>query len=364
MPAAREPALRTACAAFLDWHAASQPTAAGTPPFWHADELRYAFSVTAGGASAPVRLDARDLDGDRVDWWSFDLAAAPRRAAAATSLELRPTRAAFRGMPASRHWEAEDAGVDLGSIDAAPDDLLRLLLLEFALGFGRDWSLAPLPVPAGSVTRVSSARVVDTFGRAFRVRHHAEVDGPDRTWRMFEHDRPAGLALDGSLLLVPATLTGDLRSDPIEEVLLLRDELAELAWAIERRAPGPTGRTIDRAQSPAAPPRPATEDGELRYVLEGHVPDGWVPLLPEPGILRLGRVGSAPTTPRGRLLTNTTEIRDEELPREGVELHRRFRTARGPAGETHLWVARSRRTGRGEAASGLTFDALEPPASI
>jgi hypothetical protein len=43
---------------------------------------------------------------------------------------------------------------------------------------------------------------------------------------------------------------------------------------------------------------------------------------------------------------------------------RRYRYVRSPDGETHVWLARSRRTGRGETSSGLEFDALEPRAAI
>ena len=42
-------------------------------------------------------------------------------------------------MPAARWWEFEDASVDFGAVDTAPDDLGRLLVTEFATVFGNDW---------------------------------------------------------------------------------------------------------------------------------------------------------------------------------------------------------------------------------
>jgi len=38
----------------------------------------------------------------------------------------------YPGMPADRWWQFEDARVDFGAVDSEPDDLLRLLMVEFA----------------------------------------------------------------------------------------------------------------------------------------------------------------------------------------------------------------------------------------
>ena len=53
-----------------------------------------------------------------------------------------------------------------------------------------------------------------------------------------------------------------LQGRDIEEVLLLRDETANLAWAVERTVEGEHGRPVDRAQAayeavPDAAPPPA-----------------------------------------------------------------------------------------------------------
>ena len=42
----------------------------------------------------------------------------------------------FRGMPARRFWELENAAVDIGALTAGAEDLGRLLLREFALVYG------------------------------------------------------------------------------------------------------------------------------------------------------------------------------------------------------------------------------------
>jgi hypothetical protein len=58
-------------------------------------------------------------------------------------------------------------------------------------------------------------------------------------------------------------------------------------------------------------------------------------------------------TPGGRLL-----IPEEEVPREGVLVRRSYRAARWHDGRLHVWTANRAAVGKGEARSGLTFDAL------
>ena len=63
---------------------------------------------------------------------------------------------------------------------------------------------------------------------------------------------------DGALLIAPA-LAASLQGRDVEEVLLLRDEAANLAWAIERAVEGEHGLPADRAQAAheAVPTGPA-----------------------------------------------------------------------------------------------------------
>ncbi|MFE3637584.1 hypothetical protein [Streptomyces sp. NPDC059168] len=49
-------------------------------------------------------------------------------------------------MPANRFWEMEDSRIDLGSVDAAPHDLGRLMMVAYATAGGN--VLGELVVPA------------------------------------------------------------------------------------------------------------------------------------------------------------------------------------------------------------------------
>jgi len=169
------------------------------------------------------------------------------------------------------------------------------------------------------------------------------------------------------LLLVPGAVS-PLNSSAIEDVLLLRDEVAETAWGIEQTVVGASGLPLDRTlewriTAPATPP--PTGDPLLHYRFGSTVPDYWVPFLPvkldTSGHLQLqrGRLPGAATEPQGRMLAEETTMFLEEIPREGVHLERRYRWARGVDGSTYLWIGRRRTVGRGEGRSGLRFDYTE-----
>ena len=338
-----ELALREACAAFLDWCAASapDPSPAGAPVFWRSDELRYAFSVTAGGADAPVRFDARALDGDRVDWWTFDLANAPERAAATETVEVVPTRVAFRGSPANRHWEVEDdarrpwerrrgAGRSCASAAAPVRPRLRPRLVAGAAAASGGQRRPHRRRARGRHVRPQRAGPPPRRGRR-RAAHVADVRArPARRGsdRRFAAARPAGPRRRAARRAH--------RGRPADA---RRARGARVGGRAARARPvGPDGRPRAGLDRPAAGHPFGGGRGELRYVLEGHVPESWLPLLPQLDaatgqalLLRLGRVGSSPANPVGRLLApagDALTLREEELPREGVELHRRFRAAR------------------------------------
>jgi len=171
----------------------------------------------------------------------------------------------------------------------------------------------------------------------------------------------------------------------LEEVLLLRDEMANMAWAVERLVESPTNTPMDRFEAfqdrrrqqereaaSVSSAQPASTTA-LIYRLGTDVPDYWIPLLPvqDGSAIRLRR-GSLPRTesepvedvfePKGIILEPGHELllQDEEVPREGARVTRSYQYARWIDGSTHLWVGRRKQPGRGEGSSGLRFDVAEP----
>jgi hypothetical protein len=347
---------------------------------WIPTRLEYAFGVAAPNSNGGVALEADELTDGRLDWHAFsagDTSQAPGgQPAAVGPLTVVPSPVTYPGMPAQRFWEFEDAVVDFGSVEAQPEDLGRMLLTEFALVFGGDWLMVPLEAPLGSLVRIVSLDVRDTFGRVLRVGPTSALEGSLGGWRMFTL---SGNGDDG--LLLPPVLAAKLQGRDVEEVLLLRDETANLAWAVERRIEGQNGAPVDRAQvgamtngdAFAARPEPA---GTFAYQLASTVPEHWLPLLPEratfadPSIgLRLGALertlpdgSTEPIKPLGQLLQpleGDAILREEEVPREGARVTRAYQLARWVDGSTFLWLARRKGVGRGEGSSGLRYDSLE-----
>jgi hypothetical protein len=316
-------------------------------------------------------MRAPAFGGGRVDWYDFDhdpgaappAPSVPPAAPRTAVLLASPLR--FSSMPADRYWQFEDGQVNLGALEAQPHDLGRMALVEFALIYGNDWMAVPVDVPYGSFTTVNDVRFTDTFGVQTAV---APADDSSRAgrFRMFElSDIDGTEVLKG--LFVPPAAPVVLEGPPLEEVLYLRDEMANMAWAVERRVQGPSGdpRTRDAEPRPA-PFVPSTDFGaDMDYQLENEVPAWWIPFLPvSTGFatiaLRKGAMvrGGVPVQPVGVLLRpgEPLVLADEEVPREGVCIRRVPALARRVDGAYVRWVTRRVTVGRGEGASGLAFD--------
>jgi hypothetical protein len=388
-----------AATAFLAWYAAlfSEP-ATSAASAWIPERLEYELAVSAPALQQEVLLTSPEYAEGSLDWYSFDTLAAGSLSAARGDLSdtdvkrervrrvVLPAPVRYPGMPGARYWEFEDARVDFGAIVTGGQQLAHLLLIEFALVSGDDWYVVPIDMPVGSVSTVRWLVVSDTFGERTLVRSAREVDRATGAtgWDMF-HLAPDRRRMAGTPRTVPdvfllaPTLATSLHGTTIEEVLLLRDEMANMAWAVERVVESPLGQPFDRAEAyhRSAPLPPAGGDAapapdlpvQYRYRLANEVPGHWLPLLParmrpDAPPIALLRGGN----PRGRILepertaagSNPLLIHEEELPRAGARVTREYQYTRWIDGSTHLWVGRRKRAGRGEGSSGLRFDVLEP----
>ena len=401
-----EGAVRRVAEAFVRWYEElfSEP-ASGAGVAWSPRRMEYAFAVAApspGPASAPVGgetvLSAREYLSGQLDWYDFDvmpqaaLGAAGDRKPGQNPVPIAQTAIAspvtFRGMPAPRWWEFEDGAVDFGAVEPDPQDLARMLMLEFAIAYGNDWFVVPVDLPVGSLCRIVSLTVTDTFGVRTLIPSVAASKHPAApTWRMFRHsiDRTAGAGSPPSdhFFLAP-TLMRTMEGKPLEEVLFLRDEMANLAWGVERVVEGPTGRAVDRRQvyrerqNSISPAPSGAQKGAFAWRLASEVPDYWIPLIPvqveagKPAIaFRRGAAlksdGSRVQSAQGRILKSDPhdrlDIFEEEIPREGVRVTRAFQYARWFDGAPLTWIGRRKQPGRGEGSSGLKFDRAEEPAA-
>jgi hypothetical protein len=250
--------------------------------------------------------------------------------------------------------------------------------------YGNDWFVVPMRLPIASLSRVTSFEVHDVFGGTTSLTAvAADVDG----WNLFgltaaEQPLEPGQERPTSpwFFLAPS-LPMSLESEPNESVLLLRDEMANLAWAVEAVVSDDAGRHQDRFAAWAAreQPQQAEPSDHAEYHVATDVPDHWFPLAPEQladhesirlRLVPLTRQSDGAVTeisPVGRLLADAEAggpglwLYEEEVPRSGIQVIRTHQYARWHDGSRHLWQARRKLTSRGEGSSGLRFDEVTEP---
>ncbi len=387
----------------------SQPATA-VEDAWAPSYLEYQFAVSAAAdATGSTRdvLVAEQYHQGHLDWYAFERDPSTRLEdqpgnESPSSFELRPPLALvpvqieFNGMPNVRWWELEDRRTDFGSIRAGTTDIPLLLLAEFGLVYGNDWSVIPYDLPVGSIADVKGLVVTDVFGVRTLIRPAGEGQRMDwQEWSMYQlsvRDRTG--PSDRTLILAPAVAKIQ-EGEPIEKVIFARDEMTNMVWAVEERIPGLLGSGVDGFESATAladffarhAPEDETPteagDATVRYVLGTSVPENWIPFVARhrPGSQRLIRLQRAsmprltdavPGTrvePRGRILRTGlvgVDVRqpyflhEEEVPRAGAIVTRSFQRARWFDGKVYTWLGRRKEMGRGQGASGLEFDRVVP----
>jgi hypothetical protein len=402
--------LSSASQMFQHWFESVYGISSDIDPAWVPERIEYRFSCALPGEKeSQVTLDASDCYRNKLDWYSFDVVPPAGSADVPKSIDVNKvtaiaTEVRFPGMPNSRFWEFEDASVDLGNISADPSEIAKDVLVEFATLYGNDWLIIPLRVPVGSLTEVKGILVTDVFGVRTLIQPAGQGQSEDwMQWNLFgltRRDDPSGSLLDRRLLIAPA-LADSLEGEPMEEVHFLRDEVADLVWAVESRVPdwlggGRDGQCAANAssaflgeldQSSGSPE--AHPSGKLHYELANTVPANWIPFIPvhvfpkarEIQMQRASmplkfrtewlRVRPLTTILRPGINSDTQAlitdnegnlapyfIAEEEISRTGTSVQTAYQRARWVNGKTFLWLGRKRGTPSERIDSGLRFDCL------
>lgn len=394
-------------------------------PAWAESYLEYQFACSAPAEETGPKqtvLVAEQYHGGRLDWYSFDVNAEPdaqlsdkpgttippetEKLVVQEPLSFIPTPVEFEGMPNVRFWEFEDHKVQLGNIKPSTSELATLILAEFGLIYGNDWSLIPYELETGSLCEVIGIVVTDVFGVRTLVRPVPNLAGSERErWAMYRLSTTKK-GIDTRLFLPPATAKAQ-ESMPIERVILARDEMANMVWGVEDIIPSLVSGGMNGFEAATMlenyllekfPPEPPPEPkAKIRYQLGTKIYENWIPFIPVhlPGSnrdIRLQRArvlrqvieeveeqqrnGSKPkpkpepkpVEPRGRILRVGLDekplrayfIHEEEVLRAGVVVSRTYQRARWRNGKIHTWLGRRKQTGRGQGASGLEFDQIVP----
>ena len=402
------------CAArFLAWFDRQfyQPPPAGDDA-WVPPNLEYQFSASAPVSAGEKVYVADDYYQGRLDWHSLDvdgtktaLGAVPgsdiTNLPPTTVQSMIPKPVSFSGMPNTRWWSFEDKKTNLGDISPSTTDLAKLLFIEFALVYANDWFVIPYTLPAGSIATIHGFVVTNVFGDRLWIQ--AADQGPDASWQrwsMFTINvrGKQGAPADTSLLLLP-TVPKIHESPDTETILLVRDEVADMVWGVEKTISLATGETklgLEAARQTLAfcqnqlaasigggpPPPPVAPAAPIRYEVMNSVPENWIPFIPVhvPGSNReiqlqraaLPRILDGDPNPPVKVQPRTVLLREgldnappqtyfihqEEVPRAGACLSQAFQRTRWTDGSVFTWLRVRKRTGRGEGSSGLAFDEL------
>jgi hypothetical protein len=210
-----------------------------------------------------------------------------------------------------------------------------------------------------------------------------------RRWSMFTLDTIGHehVSADTDLLL-PPSVPKVAEGPPLEQVLLIRDENANLVWGIEQTVRMPTGEPRRGSEAAAEvfafrqrrPAPTSTEDDDpprapISYLAMNAIPEHWIPFMPvhvprDNREIQLQRA-AMPSVIDGQLVRARTTllrqgfdagkqyfINEEEVPQAGTRLSVAFNRTRWRDGGVVVWLSAQRGTGRGEGSSGLRFDIL------
>ncbi len=363
---------------------------------WLPDRLEYKFSCSSDSRQEGVELEAEEYYHGHLDWYAFNLKTNAGTTSAAPLKEevdsFIPTHVEFDGMPDKRWWKFEDHKTSFGDIQPATTDLSKLLLIEFGLIFANDWFLVPFALPIGSIAEIKGLTVTDNFGDTYWIEAAERPGQTNAGWSMF---RQKSDSTNNKLFLCPSAMKVQ-ESELLEEICLIRDEMANMVWGVEKVIPSLTGKGVYGSEY-ALQSRKFHEDlvdtgtaegipyaAGVYYKAMTGVPENWIPFIPvhadghnreiqlqRSSMLRIIEGDTRlpeKVKPLSALLREGLDdipdprplfIHEEEVPRSGIRVQQAFERTRWLNGEVYVWLGTKKKNGRGEGNSGLMFDRLE-----
>lgn len=366
---------------------------AGTTSSWNSQNLAHQFSVHG----EKIELQAPDYQSGHLDWYSFDKASIgidPSEQAIDSEVFM-PARVSYAAMPDKRLFSFEDSKLELSGMEVDQSDLIKLMIIDFSLTSDNDWFSIPITMELGELCWVNRITVKDVFGITTVINNDKDTGqylnaNPLKIWDAFKI-RPSDLLKERSksnqelfrkeeqFLYLPPVTSFRQESRPIEELLLLRDEYANMVWAIENTVCNELGKPTNgydlhlELNGPFLKPEDAEGNNPKmpRFRLASPVPTNWIPYLPfhiddtnielRRAVMMRNETNRAPDDidplsflARNDLLT----IREEAIPRAGVRVQVTRQRVRWTDGQTYIWLGRKVLAGKGEGSSGLTFDQL------
>ena len=386
---------------------------------WNAQQLGYNFSMNVNDK----RYVAKDYSSGQLSWYNFDIDGQllqNTKAPEVVSNYVLPTLATYAAAPNKRLWQFENKKVFMGN-STEMQSKGNVAMLQYTTMYGNDWMMFPVDVEIGNYVKVREIVVYDTFGVKTVIRQEDLAGSKDsdsmnfaNRWQMFtnapttitDHTRSdVGLFFPPSLILKQ-------ESEPVEEVQFLRDEMANMVWAVEKTVGDGCGGTMnledltaeitthidDRNQQELSKKLTLSygEDRnnvrmdrnveeQYKYYLQTHVPFNWIPFTVQhiqcDSTFSMG--GRANTFRRAKMpvylngfqavrpltdflrngifkeLEYPLTINEEEIQQVGVKVQKNFQRTRWINGSIYNWLGYETQLKNMQGNSQLLFDALE-----
>lgn len=346
-------------------------------PWWNSSRLEYECDLRGEG----LTLHVSEYDGRELDWYNFDVnSVSGLSVEKERTFRLLPRSLRVAGMPSARFWEFEDADTNVTLLASAEPNFLQMLLAEFLMIDCDNWCCIPVEMQPGDIQRLSRVRVIDSFGIATDLEPTLKEWGGE-AWSVFTLSSQDGSSskVDGSYLYLPNIVPTLAQTDSVEEIHFVPDELSNSVWAVEQHYTDQTGEKIDRGDVESAQGKnrreSATEppNGSPMPVfrLMSPVPSHWIPYVPRRKrsisgsavsemYLRRARTDEAASIEnpqyRTRILEESWQLREEEIPRTGLRVQRLWKYAKDWNGNDYFWIGRRKDISSAEHSAGLDFD--------
>ena len=271
---------------------------------WQSRNLVHQFSVHGENN---IELQAPDYQSGHLDWYSFDQAAIGINPTENTkdSEVFMPVRVSYAAMPDKRLFSFEDSKLELSGMEVDQSDLIKLMIIDFSLVSDNDWFTIPIEMELGELCWVNHITVKDVFGITTMINNDKDTGqyldaNPLKMWDAFKI-RPSDLLRERGknnqelykkeeqFLYLPPVAAFRQESRPLEELLFIRDEYANMVWGIETTVCNELGKPTNgydlhlELNGPFLKTEDEIEKNKNalpQFRLASPVPTNWIPYLP------------------------------------------------------------------------------------